>query len=73
VSVWLRAPARLDCVDLAQRALREGVVIERGDVYFSDPAAHRNHIRLGFGAIAPDAIRPGVAILGRLVREQLGR
>jgi GntR family transcriptional regulator/MocR family aminotransferase len=53
--------------------LREGVVIERGDVYSSDPAAHRNHIRLGFGAIAPDAIRPGVAILGRLVREQLGR
>jgi hypothetical protein len=29
------------------------------------------HLPLGFAAIAPEAIRPGVAILGELVRQQL--
>jgi GntR family transcriptional regulator / MocR family aminotransferase len=73
VSVWTPGPEGLDCVSLADRCLAEGVVIERGDVYFSEPAAHRRHLRLGFAAIAPEAIEPGVEILGRLVREQLAR
>ncbi len=71
VSIWLAGPPGLDCVDLAQHALRRGVVIERGDIYFTDPAANRNHVRLGFAAVAPEAIEPGVALLGELVREQL--
>jgi len=73
VSVWIEGPHDLDCVTLAQRALEDGVVIERGDIYFADPAAHRNALRLGFAAITPEAIGPGVALLARLVHEQLGR
>jgi GntR family transcriptional regulator/MocR family aminotransferase len=72
VSIWLTGPPALDCVELRDRALQHGVVIEPGDVYFTDPAAHRNHVRLGFAALAPEAIEPGVAILGRLIRDQLG-
>jgi GntR family transcriptional regulator/MocR family aminotransferase len=59
-------------VAVSDAALSQGVVVERGDPYFSCAGEHRNHLRLGFAAIAPDAIEPGVAILGRLVREQLG-
>jgi GntR family transcriptional regulator/MocR family aminotransferase len=72
VSFWVPGPPELDCVDLSRKALGRGVVIERGDVYFADPDANRNHLRLGFAAIDPDAIAPGVAILGELVRQQLG-
>ena len=72
VSIWLTGPPELDCVELSARALERGVVIERGDIYFTDPESHRNHVRLGFSALAPEAIQPGVAILGELVREQLG-
>lgn len=72
VSIWLAGPAGLDCVELGTRALRRGVVIERGDIYFADAAASRNHVRLGFAALAPEAIEPGVAILGELIREQVG-
>ena len=72
VSIWLPGPPELDCVELAARALTKGVVIERGDIYFTDPASNRNHVRLGFAALAPEAIEPGVAILGQLIREQLG-
>lgn len=72
VTVWLTGPPELDCVAVSDAALAHGVVVERGDPYFSCAGEHRNHLRLGFAAIAPDAIEPGVAILGRLVREQLG-
>jgi GntR family transcriptional regulator/MocR family aminotransferase len=71
VSIWLQGPPGLDCVDLAAQALRRGVVIERGDIYFTEPQRHRHHVRLGFAAIHPEAIGPGVAILGELVRAQL--
>ena len=72
VSIWLAGPPELDCVELGTRALSRGVVIERGDIYFSDPAANRNHLRLGFAALPPAAIEPGVAVLAQLVREQVG-
>jgi GntR family transcriptional regulator / MocR family aminotransferase len=71
VSIWLSGPGGLDCVNLGRRALRRGVVMERGDIYYTDPDRHRNHLRLGFAAIPPEAIEPGVARLGALIAEQL--
>ncbi|HAQ59251.1 MAG TPA: aspartate aminotransferase [Microbacterium sp.] len=72
VSIWLPGPPGLDCVELSDRAAAHGVVIERGDIYFTDPARHRNFIRLGFAALPLSQIEPGVAVLARLAREQLG-
>ena len=72
VSIWLPGPPGLDCVELAAAALRRGVVVERGDIYFTDPERHRENLRLGFAAITPEAIGPGVRILAGLVRRQLG-
>lgn len=69
VSVWVPGPTGLDCVALAAKALEAGVVIERGDVFFADPAAHRNYFRLGFAAIDVEAIRPGIEELGRVIAE----
>ncbi|MQA60969.1 MAG: aminotransferase class I/II-fold pyridoxal phosphate-dependent enzyme [Actinophytocola sp.] len=71
VSIWVSGPPELDCVELARRALARGVVIERGDIYFADPAANRNHFRLGFAAIPHEAIRPGVAQLRRVITTML--
>ncbi|MGH3515876.1 MAG: PLP-dependent aminotransferase family protein [Haloechinothrix sp.] len=68
VSIWVTAPPELDCVQLTQRALTRGVVIERGDIYFADQAANRNHFRLGFAAIPHKAIRPGIVQLSRVIR-----
>ena len=64
VSVWVTGPPQLDCGDLVARARRRGVLVERGDVYFTEPARHRNHFRLGFAAIAAEAVVPGVRELG---------
>jgi GntR family transcriptional regulator/MocR family aminotransferase len=71
VSIWMTGPPELDCAELARRALRRGVVIERGDVYFAEQCAHRHHFRLGFAAIRQDAIRPGIARLAGVVRQLL--
>lgn len=73
VSIWVPGPPGLDCVEVAARCLERGVVIERGDVYFQDAAANRNHLRLGFAAIQPEQIPSGVAILAEVVRDQLLR
>jgi GntR family transcriptional regulator/MocR family aminotransferase len=67
VSVWITGPADLDCVELAAEALKAGIVIERGDVFYDDPGANRNHFRLGFAAIKLEAIRPGIRALGRVI------
>jgi GntR family transcriptional regulator/MocR family aminotransferase len=72
VSIWVRGPAGLDCTEVTLKALDRGVVVERGDIYFRDPDANRNHLRLGFAALPLEAIEPGVAILGDLIRERLG-
>ncbi|UYM03329.1 MocR-like pyridoxine biosynthesis transcription factor PdxR [Solicola gregarius] len=60
VSIWLTGPPDLDGVELAERCLEAGVVIERGDIFFADPQANRYHVRLGFSAIDLEAIAPGV-------------
>lgn len=73
VSIWIRGPEGLDCVALAAAALEAGIVIERGDVFFDDPEANRNHFRLGFAAISLEAIRPGIKELGRVIAAQDGR
>ncbi|MGH3359425.1 MAG: PLP-dependent aminotransferase family protein [Nocardioidaceae bacterium] len=67
VSIWLEGPPDLDGVELADRCLDVGVVIERGDIFFADPEANRNHVRLGFAAIDLDAIVPGVQRFGRVL------
>lgn len=71
VSIWLPGPPQLDCVELTATALEHGVVIERGDIYFSEPELHRNHVRLGFAALPPEAIQPGVKVFAQLIRDQL--
>ena len=80
VSVWMSGPATLDANVLVRNAARHGVLIERGDIYFLDPAAPparggpaaRSTFRIGFSAIGLEAIEPGIGVLARVVDEQLG-
>lgn len=67
-SYWVKGPQWLDCNELASRALEEGIVIEPGDIYFSDPENHRNYFRLGFSSIAEERIEPGIERLAGIAR-----
>lgn len=62
-SFWLRFPDGADTRELAAAALRAGVLIEPGDVFFAGDAPPRHHARLGFASIATERIEPGIRAL----------
>ncbi|TYC52761.1 PLP-dependent aminotransferase family protein [Rhodobacterales bacterium] len=68
-AVWLRLPEGISAADLEERAARQGLLIEAGDVHYCSAEKPLNRIRLGFGAITEEKMEPGIKLLGRLVSE----
>lgn len=62
-AIWLKLPPGVSPSALQAEALIRGVVLEVGDVHFAVPSPERNFIRLGFAAIATEAIAPGIGLL----------
>lgn len=71
VSIWVEGPPELDATTLARQLLRDSVIIERGDIYFSSPPQHRNCFRLGFAAARLEAISSGIGLIARAAERQL--
>jgi len=72
MNLWVTLAGGVDTVHLLPRAEREGVSYLPGRTFsVSDynPAA----LRLSFGGLTPERIEEGVAILGRIFREEAGR
>lgn len=65
---WIKAPEHIDTQKLAWQAARFGVLIEPGEIHFSEPNPPKNFFRLGFNAIRPDAIEPGIIKLARAMQ-----
>ncbi|MEH6579018.1 MAG: PLP-dependent aminotransferase family protein [Amphritea sp.] len=66
-SFWCEVPQHIDTAELKGIAAEKGLLIISGDSYhFGDHLPH-NHIKLGFSAIAPEAIEPGIKILSELI------
>lgn len=65
-SLWMTGPPVLDCRRLQSAALEHGIVIERGDIFFSAQDPPRNHFRLGFSAIPRHRIEPGLRLLAQI-------
>ncbi|MBD3678902.1 MAG: PLP-dependent aminotransferase family protein [Rhodobacteraceae bacterium] len=59
-SFWLQAPEGIDTTELARELLKDGVVIEPGDVFFADSDAGRRHFRLSYSSIEADRIAEGI-------------
>ncbi|MEV4253947.1 PLP-dependent aminotransferase family protein [Spirillospora sp. NPDC049652] len=78
VSVWIGGPPGLDTRELAARLEPRGVLIEPGDTFFFDSPGTgggpipRHWIKLGFGALAPERIDEGVAVIADEARKLLG-
>jgi 2-aminoadipate transaminase len=67
---WVTLPDGLDATALLPRAVEAGVAYVPGATFFaSGPQQHT--LRLSFVTVAPDAIRDGVARLGRVLKEAL--
>ncbi len=70
MNLWITLPEPLDAGELLPRAQREGVGYLPGS-FFGVSADHRRSLRLSFAAVDPDAIRKGVAVLGKVFQGEL--
>ncbi|MEM6618107.1 MAG: PLP-dependent aminotransferase family protein [Pseudomonadota bacterium] len=66
-SFWMRAPAHVDTVDLAQALEARGVLIEPGAPFFENADPPRNFYRLAYSSIAEAEIAKGVAIISEAI------
>lgn len=57
---WIKAPEHIDTQHLAWQAAKLGVLIEPGEIHFSQANPPKNYFRLGFNAIRPEAIEAGI-------------
>jgi 2-aminoadipate transaminase len=72
MNLWVRLARGLDAAELLTRAEREGVSYVPGrhfGVTHRDPET----LRLSFGGLTPSRIDEGLAILGRIFRQELDR
>ena len=72
MNLWVRLPQPLDAGELLQRAEREGVTYLPGR-YFAVSRTESSALRISFAGLTPDQIKAGIAILGRIFREELER
>jgi 2-aminoadipate transaminase len=72
MNLWVRLPEPLDASELLSRAEREGVTYLPGR-YFEVTHHEPGGLRLSFAGLAPDQIRAGVAVLGKVFSAELER
>jgi GntR family transcriptional regulator/MocR family aminotransferase len=68
-ALWLKGPEGLDSRKLANELIKEGVLIEPGDVYFYPKQEKCPYFRLGFSSLPEERIAEGIRILIRKVEE----
>jgi len=69
---WIRLPEGFDAMAMLETAVAAGVAYVPGAAFFAQRPDPRT-LRLSFVTLTPELIRDGVAILGRVLREQLER
>jgi GntR family transcriptional regulator/MocR family aminotransferase len=69
-SFWVALHPDIDTARLAQIARSRGIVIEPGQVYFLEKNPPKNFLRIGFGAISPQNIEPGIRLLADLIQNE---
>ncbi|MFY7856759.1 MAG: PLP-dependent aminotransferase family protein [Rubrivivax sp.] len=67
---WVTLPDGLDATALLPRAVEAGVAYVPGATFFAS-GAQQHTLRLSFVTVSPEAIRDGVARLGRVLKEAL--
>jgi len=66
-SFWVQGPKGLDADELCAHALKSGIIIEPGTIWFGRQPAPQNYIRLGISSIDIDKISPGIELLAQLI------
>lgn len=72
MNLWVTFAAAVDTSELLPRAQREGVAYLPGR-FFGVTKEHRSSMRLSFAGLERDAIERGIAVLGRIFKEETRR
>ncbi len=70
MNIWLRLPEPLDAGELLPAAQQAGVAYLPGR-YFAVSRLDPGALRLSFAGLAPEQIRSGLEVLGRLITEEI--
>lgn len=66
-SFWIQGLATLNADELSTAALKKGIVIESGTIWFGRQPPPKNYFRLGISSIEIDSISPGVELLAQTI------
>jgi len=72
IFIWVTLPDAVDTTKLAEVALAEGVALNPGAGWSSDPESGRHRLRLCFGHPSHKDIREGVARLAEICHRETG-
>lgn len=72
IFLWLKLPDQVDTALLFQAAAREGIALNSGAEWSTDPVHSRSRLRLCFAYPDADTIRAGVAALARVCQREFG-
>ena len=72
IFIWVTLPDSVDTTRLAEVALAEGVALNPGADWSSEPQSGRHRMRLCFGHPSHDDIREGVARLAEICHREFG-
>jgi 2-aminoadipate transaminase len=67
--IWLTLPEHIDSTKLLEKAIAQNVAFVPGAPFYSG-AGRANTLRLSFATVPEDKIRTGIAILGKLLKEE---
>ena len=62
-SVWLRAPIGIDTSVLAERLLKDSVLVEPGAPFFAGETPPSQYLRLAYSSISAARIRDGIGLI----------
>ncbi|WP_120498875.1 PLP-dependent aminotransferase family protein [Kiloniella sp. EL199] len=68
-SFWVEGFKNLDSKELLQKALKKGVVLEPGTIYYFDAIPPKHYFRLGFTAVKRTSIKDGLKQLRSTLSE----
>lgn len=69
--LFLTLPEGFDSVKFYDKALDAGVAYVAGSFFHADPSDGRNTMRLNFSFMDKERMAPGIALLGKLLKEEL--
>ncbi|MGI9318363.1 MAG: PLP-dependent aminotransferase family protein [bacterium] len=67
-AIWVEGDKDLNSAELLQRAKKEGILFEPGEVFFHGPDVPKYYFRIGFSSIPTERIEAGIEKLMQLLK-----